>query len=147
MTSITERIVHKQSAFCDWLEAAAAEALTDRTWRDEIDVITTPSLKPQNIIGDYVAVEKVLHRQCIETSRSRKGQGNSIKAVTHAIAEHDIKLSRVTRKKGDFLCGSRWGYDCVTSLQSVNCPQCAKAIASLELNPSIRIKDGFWSCQ
>lgn len=146
MVSITERIVHKQSAFCDWLEAAAEEVLTDRTWRDEIDVIdTAPSLKPQNIIRDYVAVEKVLYRQCIETSRSRKGQATSWQSLTHAIAEREIKLTRTTRKKGDFLCGTKHGFDTVTSLDSVNCPQCAKAIASLGLNPSIRIKDGFWS--
>lgn len=77
-----------------------------------------------------------------------RGQGNSIKAVTHAIAERDLKLTRTTRKKGGFLCGfkttARWGYDCVTSLAPVNCPQCAKAVATFELQPSIRIKDGFW---
>jgi hypothetical protein len=84
-----------------------------KTWRDEIEVIDhISSLKPQNIIRDYWAVENVNTRMC--NSDRGRGQGNSIKAVTHAIAEHDIKLSRVTRKKGDFLCGfkttARWGF-------------------------------------
>lgn len=119
-----------------------------KTWRDEIEVVDyVPPLKPQNVIRDYWAVENVNTRMC--NSDRGRGQGNSIKAVTHAIAERDIKLRRATRKEGDFLCGfkttARWGYDCVTSLNPVNCPQCAKAIAALGLNPSIRIKDGFWS--
>jgi hypothetical protein len=125
---------------------AIAEARS-KTWRDEIEVIDhVPSLKPQNIIRDYWARNVVNLRMCGERGRS---QGMAATAVTHAVAEHDIKLSRVIRKKGDYLCGfkttARRGFDSVTSLDPVNCPQCAKAVAALGLNPSIRIKDGFWS--
>lgn len=122
-----------------------------KTWRDEIEVIDCyeVSLKPQNIIRDYWAVNNASVRMANSDRGRNKGQGMAETAVTHAIAEHDIKLSRVTRKKGQYLCGwksqARWGCDRVTSLEPVDCPQCAKAIASLGLNPSIRIKDGFWS--
>lgn len=122
-----------------------------KTWRDEIEVIDyyEVSLKPQNIIRDYWAVNNASVRMANSDRGRNKGQGMAETAVTHAIAEREIKLSRVTRKKGQYLCGwksqARWGCDRVTSLEPVNCPQCAKAIASLGLNPSIRIKDGFWS--
>jgi hypothetical protein len=116
-----------------------------KTWRDEIEVIDyVPSLKPQNVIRDYWARNVVNCRMCHEG-----GQGMAATAVTHAVADRDIKLARVTRSKGDYLCGfkttARRGFDSVTSLDPVNCPQCAKAVAALGLNPSIRIKEDFWS--
>ena len=122
-----------------------------KTWRDEIEVVDyyEVSLKPENIIRDYWAVNNASVRMANSDLGRNKGQGMAETAVTHAIAEREIKLSRVTRKKGQYLCGwksqAKWGCDRVTSLDPVNCPQCAKAIAALNLNPSIRIKDGFWS--
>jgi hypothetical protein len=117
-----------------------------RTWRDEIEVIDSgDTIKPQNIIRDYWARNVVNLRMC---GNNGFGQGMASTAVTHAVAEHDIKLSRVTRSKGDYLCGfkttARRGFDSVTSLDPVNCPQCAKAVKALGLQPSIRIKEGFW---
>jgi len=119
---------------------------SDIHWSEGIDIIDTlPKLTAQDVIQDYWAVQNT--SASMHGSRSRTC-GIASPAVTHAIAEREIKLNRVTRKKGQYLCGwksqARWGCDRVTSLEPVNCPQCAKAVAALNLKPSIRIKEGFW---
>lgn len=66
-----------------------------KTWRDEIEVIDyyEVSLKPQNIIRDYWAVNNASVRMANSDRGRNKGQGMAETAVTHAIAEREIKLS------------------------------------------------------
>jgi len=95
---------------------------------DRVDTLE----KREYLPADYRPVLFAAH-----SPSSRMGWTGQSNSVIHAQADHDIKLTRITRQKGEVLCGRKQGKKAFDRYhedgQQVTCTECLNAIERFTL--------------
>ena len=102
---------------------------------ENVEVIRERFDKPVPVIFDYMIASIITLNCC---SARGRGDGTRRGQVNHVACDRDLSLGRISRRRGQLLCGKKFreGLNATTQ-ETISCPNCKELVEKHQLKPSI----------